>query len=304
MPNEKKRSSERKHLLVFMTLLCSLCALILTFVTQSLATPKKRAKELYQSKQLLLAAHILSYDGYFLLPTAQGEWAPARYDATRSLLVPDSSPPRARAREILELFEQRILARLTDQTGRLYTFSELGINLSDYIEKNKTLGYARLRYKLIYLILPNLPPSKQSVTTAPYGYVIPVNGYGLWDAIYGYLGLAANGDSVIGMTWYSQKETPGLGAEISLPDWQKQFWGKEIFRKIGTKELLISRAPLGIKVMRGTVEGARLSREEAKSAVDGIAGATFTMMGVTEALKESLRPYRPFLVRTYQKEEP
>ena len=74
----------------------------------------------------------------------------------------------------------------------------------------------------------------------PYGYVIPINGYGLWDAIYGYLGLETDANTVLGMTWYDQKETPGLGGNIALPQWQEQFKNKVIFQKVPLVKLITS----------------------------------------------------------------
>ena len=54
---------------------------------------------------------------------------------------------------------------------------------------------------------------------------------GLWDAIYGYLAIKTDGNTVIGISWYDQKETPGLGANISEPEWQSQFPGKHLFQE-------------------------------------------------------------------------
>ena len=73
---------------------------------------------------------------------------------------------------------------------------------------------------LIYKILPN-PTKEAKENEEPEGYVIPVNGFGLWDAIYGYLAIKPGGNSVIGISWYDQKETPGLGANIAEADLAK-----------------------------------------------------------------------------------
>ncbi|MEM7175659.1 MAG: NADH:ubiquinone reductase (Na(+)-transporting) subunit C [Chlamydiota bacterium] len=299
---EEKRSFSHNYILIFVTVLCICCALILALLAQLLKNPQREAKELYQSKQLLLAAKILSYDGHFLIPDRDGKWTAARYDQNQKILVAESSPspPPAHDREILAVFQNRILTRLVDTHGTLYTFAELDIDFDDYLEKNAKLGYADLNYKLIYLVLPNLPPATLSAYSPPYGYVIPINGYGLWDAIYGYLGLAANGDTVLGITWYDQKETPGLGGEIGLPEWQQQFQGKMIFEQSNTTAIDPARAPIALQVVRGTVQEAGLSPAQERSAVDGIAGATFTVTGVNNALKSSLEPYRPFLVRAYE----
>jgi Na+-transporting NADH:ubiquinone oxidoreductase subunit C len=115
--------------------------------------------------------------------------------------------------------------------------------------------------------------------------VIPVNGFGLWDAIYGYLALDPNGDTVIGITWYDQKETPGLGANISETSWQSLFPGKVIFQESPDGSTDFKTAQLGITVVRGKVSEVYGDSPKAKSAVDGMAGATLTGNGVNEGLQ-------------------
>lgn len=270
---EKKSSFTSAKTFIFVIILCGVCALVLSIMAESLKGPQKRAAELYRSKQLLLAAQLLSYDGTL-----------------------DGAPKKATDNEILSVFETRIVSRLTDAQGNLYTFEQAGINEDAYLADNAKLGFSHLPYKLIYVV-------KQSTESpTPYGYVIPVNGYGLWDAIYGYLGVASNGDTVLGMTWYEQKETPGLGAEIALPEWQLQFIGKEIFQKSSAGQTDFERASLGIRVVKSTVEKTLGNVPEASSAVDGIAGASFTITGVTDALRNSLSPYRQFLIRAHKGE--
>ncbi len=301
MPLEKKRAFSARYILFFMTTLSLVCALILSLLAQALNKPQQQAKELYRSRQLLLAARILSYEGSFLLADeTKSKWGFARYDNTQNILVPTTRPVPATNRAILALFQNRIHARLVDDQGQLLTFQQAGIDQSDYIAAHAATGYAALPYKLIYLILPNQPPTELQQSSTPIGYVIPINGYGLWDAIYGYLGLSAEGATILGMTWYDQKETPGLGGEIGLPDWQRQFQGKKIFQHKPTKVFNPTRAPLGIQIIRGGVQNARLTPEQEETAVDGIAGASITMTGVSNALKSCLQPYRPFLVKVYR----
>lgn len=268
---EKKQPVSNQKTFLFVVILCSCAALILSLVSEGLKTPQTQAKELYKSKQLLLAAQILNYEGQI-------------------------NGTKASSDKILSILEKRFLPRLVDEKGTLYTFQQAGLDLQTYLAEYAKLGYAHLPYKLIYVVKSD-PPSP-----IPYGYVIPVNGYGLWDAIYGYLGLKANGDTILGMTWYDQKETPGLGGEISLPEWQEQFIGKVIFQKNNRGETNVATASLGIKVVKTTVEETYGERPIAASAVDGIPGASITVSGVNGALRTSLTPYRPFLIRAYQGE--
>ena len=293
----KKAQFSNLKTFMFVAGICFVCALILSILADLLREPQARAKELYKSKQLLLAARILSYEGHFLVKEGN-QFIPAIYDSNKQVLVAADSPPQASNRDILDIFQSRILTRLTDGEGKLYTFEEAGIEEQAYLVDNEKLGYSHLPYKLIYIVEDNLPPDTQR---SIYGYVIPINGYGLWDAIYGYLGLAANADTVLGMTWYDQKETPGLGGDIALPRWQKQFWDKVIFQKDAAGQTDPKRARLGIKVVKTTVQETYGDSPEADSAVDGIAGASITVTGVNEAMQSSLAPYRQFLIRAYEK---
>ena len=289
----KKPTFSNLRTFIFVVIVCASCALILSILAELLKVPQKNAQELYRSKQLLLAARILGYVGHVLL-----DGKPSIYDReTKRLVFSDKSPPPKAANDaILSLFESRILARLTDKTGNIYTFSEVGLEEKMYLSEHAKLGYSKLPYKLVYLVKENNPSS------TPYGFVLPVNGYGLWDAIYGYLGLKANGDTILGMTWYDQKETPGLGGEISLPEWQKQFFDKVIFQKSSRETTNFELATLGIKVVKTTVFETYGSSPLANSAVDGIPGASITVSGVNDALRTSLNPYRPFLIRAHNGE--
>ena len=290
---EKKLSFSNKKTFAFVVILCASAALILSLVSEGLKTSQENAKKLYRSKQLLLAARLIGYEGHFLL-----DGKPAIFDAqTKKLLATkENPPPKATSEAILSLVEERILPRLTDEKGKVYTFQEAGLDFEIYLQTHEKLGYAHLPYKLVYFVTED-PPSPK-----PYGYILPVNGYGLWDAIYGYLGLKDNGDTVLGMTWYEQKETPGLGGEIALPEWQRQFFDKVIFQKNSQGNTDVQSAPLGIKVVKSTVKETYGNRPIADSAVDGIPGATITVTGVNDALRTSLAPYRPFLMRAYNGE--
>ncbi len=296
---QEKQSN--KQVLIFVVSICVVCALVLAILASLLAAPQAKAKELYRVRQLLISSRILSHKGEFLLPDQDGNYSPAVFDATTKTLQPSDEIQNATEKQIFEIYNIRIYPRLVDVQGNLYTFEQLDIDQTKYLHENEKYGYAQLTYKLIYLVMPNLTESelKNTPDLPAYAYVIPVNGYGLWDAIYGYIALESNADTVIGTTWYDEKETPGLGGEISLESWQKQFYKKVIFQTNpdGTKNL--KRAPLGITIVRTNVLDELGDSPEAKSAVDGIAGASTTGTGVSEAYRNSLNPYREFLIKAH-----
>lgn len=280
----------------FILILCFCCSLILSLVSIGLKKPQQESMELYRNKQLLIAARILTYDGYFQLQDKNGNYVKASYDSNTNQLVINPNAKKPSSKEILDIFSKRIFPMLVNEKGDAFTFESKGINYNQYLKDNQKYGYAQLKDKLIYFIY-KAPPS--SSNDNPMGYVIPINGYGLWDAIYGYLGLKANGDTILATTWYDQKETPGLGGNIALPSWQKQFEGKQIFQASPDGSIDTARGTIGIKVVKTTVAEELGNSPKSRSAVDGIAGATVTANGVSAAYRSSLNPYRNFLVKAY-----
>lgn len=116
-------------------------------------------------------------------------------------------------------------------------------------------------------------------------YILPLNGAGLWNKIWGYISVDATDHStVFGADFGNAGETPGLGAEISTVGFANQFKGKELYKEGVFK---------GIAVVKPghTAEG--------QDAVDGISGGTLTSNGVHDMLKASLAPFSKFL-ESYQ----
>jgi Na+-transporting NADH:ubiquinone oxidoreductase subunit C len=292
VPQSSKQPSTL-YTYVFMVALCFGCALVLSVLASVLRTPQEEARKLDRSKQMLSAAMILSNKGHFLLNSPDGSPVPAKH-AGDGALEPGAETDLASPEDILEVFAKRIKAVLISKEGQVRSFQDSQVDPNDYIEENAKRGYANLPLKLAYQILPN--PTNGSDGAGADGYIIPVNGMGLWDRIYGYLAIKPDGDEVINIAWYEHAETPGLGANIANPLWQSQFPGKRIFQKSPDGSTNRRFSPLGITVRRGKVADELGDSPKAQSAVDGMAGATLTGVGVSKAYKDSLGPYRPFLI--------
>jgi len=110
-------------------------------------------------------------------------------------------------------------------------------------------------------------------------YVLPLYGAGLWGPIWGYVGLNEDKNSVFGVYFSHQGETPGLGAEITTADFQNQFLGKHVLKE--------GAVALGVE-KNGKVT-------EPEYQVDGISGGTITSKGVDAMLKSCLGQYNIFL---------
>lgn len=286
------------YTLTFVVILCFSCSLILSVLASALRAPQEEAELLERSKQMLRSARIFHPSGYFLIRTDAGEFVPARYEG--GILVQGSEEDYASSDEILDIFSKRIQGFLVDTQGNEKSFEEMGINEAEYVEKHWKAGFAKLPLKVAYRVLPNIEtPSEGN----PVGYIFPVSGFGLWDAIAGYLSIEPDGTYVRGIAWYWHKETPGLGAEISEARWQKLFPGKSIFQQNPDGSFDRKTSPIGITVVRGMVQDVYGDGPRAKSAVDGMAGATLTGVGVTKAYKDTLEAYRPYLIQLNEKYE-
>lgn len=113
-------------------------------------------------------------------------------------------------------------------------------------------------------------------------YILSVRGNGLWDEIWGNIALQSDKNTIAGVAFDHQGETPGLGAEIKdNPAWAAQFEGKTIYNESG------DFVSIDVKKGGGT--------KNLPHAVDGITGATITADGVDEMLDRGLQYYEPFL---------
>ena len=59
-------------------------------------------------------------------------------------------------------------------------------------------------------------------------YIVPVYGAGLWGAIWGYVALNEDKNTVYGTYFSHASETPGLGAEIASEHFQSEFKDKHV----------------------------------------------------------------------------
>lgn len=98
--------------------------------------------------------------------------------------------------------------------------------------------------------------------------VIPIRGYGLWSTLYGYLALKGDFETVAGIGFYEEKETPGLGGEVENPKWKAKWHGKELYGSDGEPAIDLTKnmAPEG--------------SAEREHQIDALSGATMTSRGV------------------------
>lgn len=111
-------------------------------------------------------------------------------------------------------------------------------------------------------------------------YIIPLYGQGLWGAIWGYVALNDDKNTVYGTYFSHAGETPGLGAEIATESFQAPFKEKHIMKD-------------GQLVSIAVVKPGKTAT--GKDYVDGISGGTITSVAVENMLKDILVQYTNFL---------
>jgi len=114
--------------------------------------------------------------------------------------------------------------------------------------------------------------------------VLPIEGYGLWGFLYGFIALEADLDTVRGITYYEHGETPGLGGEVDNPRWKAVWVGRKVYGPDDQVKLHVIKGPAG-------------PPSQDPYEVDGLSGATLTSRGVTNMIHFWLSDngFQPFL---------
>lgn len=116
--------------------------------------------------------------------------------------------------------------------------------------------------------------------------ILPIQGYGLWSTMYGYLALEPDARTVSGITFYEHGETAGLGGEIENPRWQARWVGRKATDEAGVVQLEV-------------IKGSAGPPESDPYRVDGLSGATITGRGVAATIDFWLgeNAFGPYLER-------
>ncbi len=152
--------------------------------------------------------------------------------------------------------------------------AKLSSSLSD--EEDRAKISRREDYSLVYLV----KDEKGDIDKI----VLPIRGYGLWSTLYGFIALERDANTILGLGFYEQGETPGLGGEVDNPRWKSKWPGKKVYRD----------GKVQVHLIKGTVNP---DSTDAPWQVDGLAGATLTSRGVTNLVQFWLgdNGFAPFL---------
>ena len=119
---------------------------------------------------------------------------------------------------------------------------------------------------------------KDDVNAKPSKYAFPIAGKGLWSVLYGYLAIDADIETIVGISFYAHKETPGLGAEIEKAWFQDQFKDKKIYENGQVADFKVTKPGYANN----------------EYSVDGISGSTITSKGVEILLKKDAEIYAKY----------
>lgn len=234
------------YIIVFSLVLTIILGGLLSGISQVLGPAQKKAVDLDTKKQILGAI-------------------PAEKAAIATM------EPEA----ILARYSEVISSVVTDAKGNLVSTNDKGEALiaeNVNIEKNYKLPADQRM----------LPVFKYS-SNGEEAYIVPTFGAGLWDAIWGYVAIAPDLETIVGVSFDHRGETPGLGARITSDDIQARYQGKSIFDNQGDF--------VGVEMVKG-----EKNPESAlgPNKVDGMAGATLTANGVNSMLKNYLGYYQSY----------
>ena len=111
------------------------------------------------------------------------------------------------------------------------------------------------------------------------GYALPFEGQGFWSPIKGMIGIAPDKKRIIGIAIYEQNETPGLGAEITKPEFRSQFVNKII---------ALQGTPFEIR---------KVTEELDQHSVHAITGATQTSIRFEKIINDALNNWRDNVIQ-------
>jgi len=236
--------------LVFVFIICLVCASLVSISAIGLKDKQIANKLLDKQTKILEAAGLLEKAGTDIVGT-YAKYVDAKMIDLNSGAIIDGNT---------DVFDERTDAR--DDSKSIKPINDIaGIN-------------RRANHAVIYLV----KNSQGQLDTI----VLPIIGLGLWDLMYGFIGLAPDLNTVRSVVYSELKETPGLGAEVLNPKWKALWPGKKMYNEQGQPAIQLVKG--GAK--KGDIHG-----------VDALSGATLTSNGVTRTLRFWLgtEGYGPFV---------
>ncbi|MBA6384326.1 Na(+)-translocating NADH-quinone reductase subunit C [Colwellia sp. BRX10-6] len=236
----------------FVFLVCLVCAALVSVAAISLKPLQQANKLLDKQTKILEASGLLEKAGTDIVGTYNKYVVAKMIDLDSGKIIEGNT----------DIFDERADARNAAKSSKL---------------TNDTAGINRRANRAVVYLVNNEQGQLNTL-------VLPIVGSGLWDLMYGYIGLAPDLNTVRSLIYSDLKETPGLGAEVLNPKWKALWPGKKIYN---------DSDEVAIKVIKG---GAKTGDVHG---VDALSGATLTSNGVQNTLHFWLgeQGYGPFITK-------
>lgn len=237
-----------RYTFLFAAAVCVVCALLVAASAVGLRDMQEAKALLYRQKNVLLAA---------------------------GLVKPGDS---LSDRELREVFDKNIVVRLIEvKSGEMVPEGKIDAKSYDQrrarndpaqshaVPPNGALVARVPTYGAVYLVTKGVKDGPAQLV------VLPIEGMAMWSTAYGFIALDTDGNTVRGLTYYDQKETPGLGSEISNPKWQALWHGRKAYDAGWEPQLKVIKGKAG-------------PPDKDPHRVDGLTGATITSNGISRAM--------------------
>jgi len=237
---------------VFVFIICLVCAALVSISAVGLKPLQQANKLLDKQTKILEASGLLETAGSDIVGT-YGKFVNAKMIDLKTGAIIDGDT---------DMFDERADSRDASKSTK---------------PTNDIAGLSRRADRAVIYLVNNEQGQLDTI-------VLPIVGSGLWDLMYGFVGLAPDLNTIRSVVYSDLKETPGLGAEVLNPKWKALWPGKKIFNEQG--ETVIKLVKGGAKA--GDVHG-----------VDALSGATLTSDGVTRTIQFWLgdEGYGPFVTK-------
>ena len=250
--SDSKKKETFGSTLVFVFIICLVCAALVSISAIGLKPLQQANKLLDKQTKILEASGLLEKAGKDIVGT-YGKFVTAKMiDLNTGAIIEGDT----------DMFEERADARDASKSSK---------------PENDMAGISRRADRAVIYLVKNDQGQLNTI-------VLPIVGSGLWDLMYGFIGLAPDLNTVRSLVYSDLKETPGLGAEVLNPKWKALWPGKKVYNEQG--EAVIALVKGGAK--KGDIHG-----------VDALSGATLTSNGVTSTLRFWLgdEGYGPFVTK-------
>ena len=250
--SDTKKSESFGGTRIFVFIICLVCAALVSFSAVSLKPMQKANKLLDRQTKILEASNLLETAGTDIVGT---------YDKFVVAKMVDLDTGEFIEGDVNEFDERRDSRDLTNSSK----------------PKNDIAGINRRSNRAVVYFVNNEHGKLETI-------VLPIIGSGLWDLMYGFVGLAKDLNTVKSVIYSDLKETPGLGAEVLNPRWKALWPGKKMYD---------AENNIAIKIVKG---GAKKGDVHG---VDALSGATLTSKGVERTLHFWLgnEGYGPFITK-------